>query len=210
MQQKQKGYFHSTTLMHIFLRGFLRGRQKSALMGLSGGGLPPRLAGLFGADLEAAAAVAPAPAPVCDCGCCALPSCASPPAPNCCWPTTGGVALKGVAAAGWTPGSPVGPSAEPPSPPALIGRWCRAPCFPSDDDLASFFSFYGDAPAVAVAASAALPRRQLTPIDAVSQRRPTTRCSSPACYGTGLLRSSLRDLRQKVGVHERGRETEND
>lgn len=181
--------------MHSRLRGFLRGKQKSALMGLSGGGLPPRLAGLFGADLEAAPA-APGPAPVCDC---ALPSCASPPTPIVCWPTTGGVAVEGVAAVGWAPCSPGGPNAEPPSPPALIGRWCRAPCFPSDDGRAFFFSSYVDAPAVAVAASVALPRRWLTPIDAVSQRRTTTRCSSPACYGTGLLRSSLRDLRQKVG-----------
>lgn len=173
-------------------------------MGLSGGGLPPRLAGLFGADLEAAPAPA-APGPVCDCGGCALPSCASPPTPIVCWPTMGGVALEGVAAIGWTPGSPGGPNAEPPSPPALIGRWCRAPCFPCDGCRAFFFS-YGDAPAVAVAASAALPRKRLTPIDAVSQRRPTTRYNSPACYGTGLLRSSLRDLRQKVEVHERKRE----
>lgn len=188
----EKGYFHSTMSMHNFLTGFLRGRQKRALMGLSGGGLPPRLAGLFGACLEAAPApAAPGPAPVKDCGC-ALPDCASPPTPIGCWPTMGGVAVEGVAAVDWAPGSPWGPNAEPPSPPALIGHWYRAPYFLADDDLFFFFFFF-DAPAVALVA-VALPRKRLTPIDAVSQRRPTTRYSSPACYGTGLLRSFLRDL----------------
>lgn len=43
----QKGYFHSTTSIHNFLIGFLRARQKRALWGLSGGGLPPRRTGRF-------------------------------------------------------------------------------------------------------------------------------------------------------------------
>lgn len=100
--------------------------------------------------------------------------------------------MEGVAAVGWAPGSRAGgPNAEPPSPPALIGRWCRAPCFPCyDDDHVFFFFSCGDAPAIAARPSR---WRRSTPIDAVSQSRPTTRCSSPACYGTGLLRSSLRD-----------------
>lgn len=202
--------------MHIFLRGFVRARQKSARTGLSGGGLPPRLTGLFwAADLEAAPA-APA-GPVCDCGggggdWCAFGNCTAsgtPPTPPTidCWPTMGGVAVEGVAAVGWAPGSRAGgPNAEPPSPPALIGRWYRAPCFLCYDDHVFFFFSCGDEPAIAARPSR---WRRSTPIDAVSQRRPTTRCSSPACYGTGLLRSSLRDLRLKGrGSWERKRQRE--
>lgn len=61
---KIKGYFHSTTPMQSFLMGFLRGRQKRALIGLSGGGLPARRAGLLVAALGAAPAGAPVEAPV--------------------------------------------------------------------------------------------------------------------------------------------------
>jgi len=43
----QKGYFHSTMSIHNFRIGFLRARQKRALWGLSGGGLPPRRTGRF-------------------------------------------------------------------------------------------------------------------------------------------------------------------
>lgn len=48
-----KGYFHSTTSIHNFRSGFLSVRQKSALCGLSGGGLPPLRTGLLGVCLLA-------------------------------------------------------------------------------------------------------------------------------------------------------------
>lgn len=46
---KRKGYFHSTTSMHIFRTGFLRLRKSRARGGRSGGGLPGLRGGRFGA-----------------------------------------------------------------------------------------------------------------------------------------------------------------
>jgi len=196
--------------MHIFLRGFVRARQKSARTGLSGGGLPPRLTGLFWADLEAAL-VAPGP-PVCDCGgWCAFAnwdaSGRPPTPPIACWPTTGGVAVEGVAAIGWAPGSRAGgPNAEPPSPPALIGRWCRAPCFPCYDGL-SFFSSCGDVPQIAVL----LPRRwrRSTPIDVGLRDAPPRAVARRHATALGCYEApSCVTCDEKVEVHCRKRKRE--
>lgn len=46
---QRKGYFHSTTSMHIFRTGFLRLRKSRARGGRSGGGLPGLRGGRFGA-----------------------------------------------------------------------------------------------------------------------------------------------------------------
>jgi len=50
----KKGYFHSTTSMHIFLMGFLTVRQKRARLGRSGGGFWTLLGGRLGAGVGAA------------------------------------------------------------------------------------------------------------------------------------------------------------
>lgn len=202
--------------MHIFRRGFLSCKQQRALSGLSGGGFPPLRAGLLVADL----AVVPRAWPVCDCAVAGCPSWAD--RGFWCCPRMGG-----VAAVGWAPGSPGGPNPEPPSPPALIGRSSAPKSPPSFRGQTLFFFSYPFATASACLLRRLLlrlrlllhcltqtpsrhtpldsawsarrrpSRRPTTPIDALSQRRPTTRCSSPACYGTGLFRTSLRDLNTK-------------
>ena len=208
--------------MHILRRGFLRGKQKRALSGLSGGALPPLRAGLLVADL-APPVLVPRVWPVCDCAVAGCPS----------WAVVGFRCcprMGGVAAVGWAPGSSGGPNPEPPSPPALIGPF-SSPRSPPRPCFLLFFFFFCPFFSFAFAyfrrrlrlrlfllllrrllrlfllrysrrhASLASgsphrrpSRRLTTPIDALSQRRPTTRCSSPACYGTELFRTSLRDL----------------